>query len=296
MEFNDAGLLSFVQAQANSVQREASLGATYGITYPQYIDIDSGGGPFVPGVTYVSIKQVGKAEYINGNADDVPLADATLSTKVMPVFNQGIGYGYGYIEAQQAQLYGMNLATERALSARRAYEQAIESIVFDGDSKHGLTGFKGISSSAANAGSNITKWVSGTATAVSMAQDLVTLVNLTGAGNQHTANRILLEEGQFTVADTTYFGNGSTTAIDYVQRKYPGLKVQGVKGLENSSSKALYIAYRKSPDVVSLLLPMPHRFLPVRERGSLGFVVPGIFRVGGVNFKRKQDIAFAAAA
>lgn len=297
MQFSDSDLTNFVQAQANRVVRQASKDARYGITYPNFVPVDTSGSAFSPGTTFVSVNQAGRAGYINGNSDDVPLADASLSVTTASVYTQGIGYGWGYVEVNQARQYGFDLAAERALSARRAYEQELERLVFQGDSTHGLLGFKGLTSAVATSASNITAWVQGTTTAAQIAQDLIGLVKNTGQKGAPTANRILLDDGQYDIADTTFFANGGNlTALDYVKSKYPGMQIRGVDSLTNSSSKSLYIAYNRSPDVLSLVLPMPHRFLPVRNKGTLGFVVPGIFRTAGMNFKRKEDIAFAKAA
>lgn len=286
---------NFLQQQSTIIQREVNLAPNYGILYPQYVPV-VGGNPWASSVTFVSTKKYGEAGYINGNADDVPMADATMQASVSQVYMGGIGYGYGLAEINEARQGGVDLSIEKALAARRAYNLKIEDIVFNGDSARGFVGLKGISSSNANTGTAITKWVSGTTTAQQIANDLVTLVKLTGPANAPTADTIVMDDAQFDIADTTFFSNGSMTAIDYIKRKYPGMRVTGVNGLVNGSSKSLYIAYRRSPDVLALMLPMAHRFLPVYQAGPLRWEVPGIFRVGGMNFKRKQDIAFVTSA
>lgn len=294
-DFMDASAAeAFLASQTTRIEREVNLDPQYGILYPQFVPV-VGGNPWANSVTFLSTKKYGEAGYINGNADDVPMADAALSASVAQVHMFGIGYGYDLADLNQARQGGYNLPAERALAARRVYELKIEDIVFNGDSSKGFVGLKGVSGSVANTGTAITKWVGGTATAQQIANDLVTLIKLTGPGNTPTANTVVMDDAQFDIADTTFFSNGSMTAIDYIKRKYPGLRVAGVSGLTNGSGKSLYIAYRRSPDVLALNLPMAHRFLPVYQAGPLRWEVPGIFRVGGVNFKSKQDIAFKAS-
>jgi hypothetical protein len=46
------------------------------------------------------------------------------------------------------------------------------------------------------------------------------------------------------------------------------------------------IAYRKDPEIIKIHVPMPHRFLPVWQRGPLVYDVPGIFRTGGLEIRR----------
>lgn len=295
INLNDASAAeTFLQSQTTIIQREVNLAPNYGILYPQFVPV-VGGNPWANSVTFLSTKKFGEAGYINGNADDVPMADATLQASVSQVYMGGIGYGYGLAEINEARQGGVNLGVEKALAARRAYQLKIEDIVFNGDSTRGFTGLKGLSGTTATTGTAITKWTTST-TAQDIANDLVTLMKLTGPGNAPTADTLVMEDGQYDIADTTFFSNGSMTAIDYIKRKYPGLRVAGISGLKNGSSKEMYIAYRRSPDVLALRLPMAHRFLPVYKAGPLRWEVPGIFRVGGMNFRSKQDIAFVTAS
>lgn len=295
INLNDATAVeTYLQGQTTRIERVVNESVTSGILYPQFLPVITAGNPWAPSTTFVSANHQGQAGYINGNADDVPMADAGLDATVKQAYMGGIGYGYGLEEINASRLGGFNLAEEKAYAARRAYEVKIEDIAFNGDATKGFTGLKGVSASTATPlGSTITKWVAGSTTANQIALDLVGLVKKTGAGNVQTADTIVMDDAQFDIADTTFFANSSMTAIDYLRRKYPSLRITGVVGLTNSSSKSLYIAYRRSPDVIALYIPMPHRFLPVYQAGPLRWEVPGIFRVAGVNFKRKQDIAFA---
>ena len=46
------------------------------------------------------------------------------------------------------------------------------------------------------------------------------------------------------------------------------------------------VAYRRDPTVVKMHLPMPYRFLKPWQVGPIIWEVPGIFRFGGVDFRR----------
>jgi hypothetical protein len=52
------------------------------------------------------------------------------------------------------------------------------------------------------------------------------------------------------------------------------------------------VLYRRDPSVLSFYLPMPHRFMPVWQNGPLNFLVPGIFRVGGVEIRRPYSVRY----
>ena len=52
------------------------------------------------------------------------------------------------------------------------------------------------------------------------------------------------------------------------------------------------VAYRRSPDVLKLHMPMPHRFFPVFQSGPFRWDVPGLFRLGGVDIRRPLEVAY----
>lgn len=66
------------------------------------------------------------------------------------------------------------------------------------------------------------------------------------------------------------------------------LLIRGVRGLDTAgaSGNGRAIAYTRTPDVVKIHLPMPHRFLPVWQTGPIVFDVPGIFRIAGLEIRR----------
>jgi len=53
------------------------------------------------------------------------------------------------------------------------------------------------------------------------------------------------------------------------------------------------VAYRRDPAVLEFHMPMPHRFMPVWQNGPINFLIPGIFRIGGIEIKRPAAIRYA---
>ena len=64
--------------------------------------------------------------------------------------------------------------------------------------------------------------------------------------------------------------------------------VRGLLGLDTAGAGGTKraVAYRNAEDVVKLHLPAAHRFEAPRVKGTYGYVVPGWFRTGGVEFQR----------
>ena len=52
------------------------------------------------------------------------------------------------------------------------------------------------------------------------------------------------------------------------------------------------VAYRRSPEVLKMHVPMPFRFLPAWQVGPILFEVPGIFRLGGVDIRRPKSVRY----
>ena len=289
-------IAAFLQAQNTKIQNQVNDTVFKDIIYPTVVPVDTTGGEFVSSVTFLSSEGAGKAEYVNLNADDIPKVDSTIGERVMPVYDTGLGYGFGLGELQQAQALKVDLKADRALLARRGAEEKLEDIVFAGDSARGMVGFRGITNTQAKTGTAIGAWVLNTTTAATIFNNLLNLMDLTGQ-NRASADTILLDRAQYLIALATFFPNSSKTALDVLKEQFSGLEVYGVSNLKSiAGSKELYIAYRRSPEVLSLELPMPHKFLPLWQAGPTRWDVPGIMRTAGLNFKRKQDIAFVKAS
>ena len=292
-----AALQAFAQSQQAIIERETFDPARdmADIVYPQYVPV-VGGNPLAEAVTFISTKRAGAADFINANADDVPLVGANADANTKPVFTAAIGYAWGWEELRQASAMGWQLQADKAITARRAYEEMMQRLVFDGDSKRGLVGLN-----AAPGATKVTTGFTGdwsdnaSITAKEIAKDLLTLIRGTGKGEEPTANRIVLPADEYTTAQVTFFGDSSQTALSLVASQYPGVQVTSRVALETAGtgSKRRYLAYRFDPTSLAFYLPMPLQFLPVYQAGPLRFEVPGVFRVAGLNVKRSTDFAYA---
>lgn len=292
-------LLAYARSQNSIIERQVFSQADMAdIVYPQFVPL-VGGSADAQAVTFISSKGAGKAAFINANADDVPLADTQVDADTKPVYTAAIGYGWGWEELSRARALGVTLQADRAFAARRAYEEMMQSLVFDGDAKRSIIGLNNVTNSVATqVTSGFTgDWSDNTSiTAAAIAKDLITLIRATGKGQQPTANRIVLPADEYTTALVTFFPNGSLTALDLVRQQYPGVQITSRTALESISSKRRYLAYRFDQTSLAFYLPMPLQFLPVYQAGPLRFEVPGLFRVAGLNVKRKEDFAYAQGA
>ncbi|WP_252361416.1 major capsid family protein [Pseudomonas asiatica] len=132
--------LGFVVSQTSYIERQVNEIVYADIQYPQLIPVDTSAPEWIKTVTYYSADKVGKADWINGNADDIPLASTERSKFETQIHMAGIGYGYGLEEISQAQMLGINLTADDAMAARRAYEEMVDRVALLGDSSKGFSG------------------------------------------------------------------------------------------------------------------------------------------------------------
>lgn len=293
--------LAFVMRQASIIEPGVYATRYPDIQYRDLIPVDTSGSEFASSVTYFSSDRFGKADWINGNSDDIPRAGTNRTKFETPVYTAGIGYGYGWEEIGKAQLLGINLPSEDAAAARRASDEMVDRIALTGDASKGFTGLfnaTGVTPVAAPTGG----W--DTATPAQIVADMnAALLNIfNGTNTTSIADRLLLPWSKFFKISTTQMSAGSDTTIlqffiannVYTAATGRPLMIRGLRGLDTAgvSGVARMIAYRYAPEVLKLHMPMPHRFLPVYQSGPLRFDVPGVMRLGGLDVRLPKEVAY----
>ncbi len=293
--------LGFVVSQTSYIERQVNEIVYADIQYPQLIPVDTSAPEWIKTVTYYSADKVGKADWINGNADDIPLASTERSKFETQIHMAGIGYGYGLEEISQAQMLGINLTADDAMAARRAYEEMVDRVALLGDSSKGFSGlfnFPGVTAGTAVTGN----WV--TATADQILADVNTALTVQAQGTLFTAfsDTLLLPYSKFLLLATRKVNEqGLESILTYLQRNnvYTAqtgrqLMIKGLNGLDTAGAggTARMITYRRDPSVLKMHIPMPHRFLPVYQAGPIRWEVPGIFRLGGVDVRRPAEVRY----
>lgn len=298
----------FVQSQTSHIEAGVYRHRYPDLDYASMIPVDSSANPFVKSVTYYDIDGAGRAKWINGNAKDIPLVGIQMGSTETAVAMAGIGYDYGYEEVNQAAMLGLNLGSEKAFYANRAYQQKVYDVAFTGDTEKGWEGlfdYTGVpaASVAADGTGSSTLW--STKTGDLIARDVnALLIGMHSATNtvEMADSLILPIERYQTIATTRMDANGSDmTVLEFIRRynvltAMTGrpLDIRGMRGMLTigSGSSARMIAYRKSPEVMKLHIPMPLRFLPVQV-DVLRYLVPGVFRLGGLDIRLKKAVRYA---
>lgn len=293
--------LGFVTSQATHIEAAVNAAIYPDIQYQFLVPVDSSAHPFTQTVTYYSSDMFGKAGWINGNSDDIPMAGTERAQHKTSVYTAGIGYGFGWEEINVAMMMGVNLQSDDAAAARRAYEEMVDRVVMAGDAEKNFSGFlnyPGVTAAAVTTGN----WTAATNEDLILA-DINALILGIATDTLYTsvADTLLLPLAKLNFLATQRLGDTQMTILQFLRTNntYTALtgrplEIRGVRGLETAGAGSTNraVAYRRSPDVLKVHIPMPHRFLPVWQKGPLYWEVPGVFRLGGVDVRRPKEVRY----
>lgn len=301
MVFDAQAALGFVTSQTSHIETAVNETVYPDIQYPALIPVDTSAHPFAQTVTYTSSDKFGKANWINGNADDIPLAGSEMTQFKTSVYTAGIGYGFGWEELGVAMMLGQNLQATDAQAARRAYEEMVDNVAMRGDARKGFSGiinYPGITAGAVATGN----WAGATDEDLILA-DVNNLLLGVGTDTLFTslADTLLMSPGRLNLLATRRLGDTTMTVLEFLKKNNTYTAMTGreltfrtVRGLETagSGSTQRMVAYRRAPDVLKLHIPMPHRFLPAMQDGPLHVIVPGVFRLGGLDIRKPKEVRY----
>ena len=300
MTFDTQAALGFAVSQTSHIETQVNETLYPDIQYAELIPVDTSAHPFATTVTYYSSDKFGQANWINGNADDIPLARTQRAKHETGVHMAGIGYSFGYEEINQAQMLGMDLNAENAIAARRAYEEMVDAVALYGNASKGFEGL--LSNSSVTAASATTgDWNNATEDQILADLNDALLAVSTDTAYAAMADTLLLPYERLNLLATTRLGDTQITLLEFLKKNNTftamtgrELMIRAVRGLDTAGvgDTNRMIAYRRDPQVLKLHVPMPHRFLPVFQDGPLSFVVPGIFRLGGLDIRRPKEVRY----
>lgn len=286
--------LRFLQGQRARIERAAYNSDWPDIVYDSLIPVDTSGSIWDSAVVTMrsDMDGYGQAEFINGNADDVPMANAGMTADVNKVHLAGIGYWYGFQELNQAQQLGVSLTEERARAARRKAELFKQKIALEGDESKGMSGLVG------NTTYDIVDETNGSWDDTDDVQNVLTDINNllleTGNGEAVTADTLLIPADRMQKLAGRVIDNTGITWLQFIANNNiltsqtgNELRIRGLVAL-NDNHRA--IAYQRSSDVLALRVPGEHRFLEPFRSGPLRIDVPGIMSVAGLQIKQPDMV------
>jgi hypothetical protein len=272
---------------------------SYDIVYPELkatrlIPVSTEAGPGAEAITYQQFDSVGLMKLIADYADDLPRADVKGKEFTSTIKSLGGSYGYNVQEIRNAQMAGKPLQQRKANAVRMANEQAVNRIAWfaDGSATYGgLYGFffnPNTTKSAAPVGA----WLTGPKTPDQIIGDVNFAINKIPdvTSGVESADTCLISLTEFSyIASTPRSATSDTTILEFLRRVHPGVTFEYLNEAKavtpnprtGTASANLLVAFRRSPDKLTLEIPQPFEQFPAQERG-LEFVVPAHSRIGGV--------------
>lgn len=305
MNIKDQQALAFVAGQAHRINQQV-----YETRYPDWdfarlIYVDTTGPEWGPGVITYTSDVSGVANWQAAAAKDIPLSDVSQERTVRNFHLAAIGYQFNLEEVNTIMGFpGASLPDRRAKAARLAYMKFMYDLTLKGSAAKGLKGiinYTGVTATdAPNDGTSSARvWIDANGVGQKTPAQIVRDINLGLQGVYLTTGMIELAdtlllpiEAYNYIASTPYSATTMETILSFIQRTNiytmqtgQPLTIRAVADLSKgdaAGTKGRMVAYKNNAEYVRLHLPMAHRFLPVYQDGPLNFVIPGIFRTGGV--------------
>ena len=281
-------------------QRELELikAQSYDVQYADLIarnlfPVSNEGGFAITSITYRSYDKVGAAKLINNYAKDLPRADVGGKEVTIPVKEIGTSYGYTIKEIAASQLTGRSLDQQRANASRRAVEEEINDIAFNGRTDADLPGFLSNPNiptvTVVNGAGGTPEWTTKTPDEI-----LFDVNDLFGDIFENTkmkerADTLLLPPQQWNyIASTPRASNSDTSILQYIVKNSPFIMSEDniipVNELVGAGTAGvdIMVAYTRRPDKLQLEIPGELQYFAPQEQG-LEFVIPGMSSIAGVN-------------
>lgn len=272
--------------------------------FPQSYEADPGAETIV----WRQTDQVGVARIVANSADDLPRVDVLDQENFSHIRTIGVSYAFTNQEIRAANLANKPLTARRAEAARRATDQRMNTIAFNGSKKDNLKGIFEtananivVAGTAAAAPNGIAWSAASGKTADEILTDMFALVD---TPNQATngverPNTMVLPIAAFNyISATPRSTQSDTTILEFFRRVRPGVAVMSMTEFDSvavppsgGAATSVAMAFVRSDEHVTMEIPMAFTQNAPQPR-NLEQVVPCEARFGGVIVHLPLSIAF----
>ena len=235
---------------------------------------------------YTELEDLGHADLVAENATDLPNVDIAGHNNLREIRTVASSITFTTQDLRASQRRGVvNIAQEKARSARRAMDRILNQLIRTGRPSANLRGFTnhpGIKLLAAPVGN----WL--TAAPATIRDEFATAVNAPGIDSDAVleVNTVSMSRAIWGRLHSLQNGPGDTgyTVMRYLVENNPQITKWesefGHRSIGPGGTDAMML-YNRDSDIAKAILPMPMRPLPVEERG-LNSVMGFEMRYGGV--------------
>ena len=291
-QFTMDAALGFVTSQTAHIEREALRAPLPAIRYAQDIPVDTSPNAYASSVTFFTQDAVGRAKYINGHGDDIPLANIRRGAHEVGIDTAGIGYMFSIIEIGQAQMMGINLPSEGAMAARTAFEQFVDEVAYIGNAEAGTTGL--FNNGEVEEIAATVAWDTATPDQILADVNGALVAAYTQTNGLQMPNTLRMPIEAYAILSTRKMSDyDNTTILTHIRANnlYTATTGQPLDVLGTTRLTDKLVAYQKAPDVLKMYMPQPLTFIAPQPR-NLEIYVPGWFRFSPVNIRKPSAVKY----
>jgi hypothetical protein len=257
-------------------------------------------GPGATEITFRKYTGVGFAKVIADYASDFPRVDVYGEEVTRKVKGLGDSYGYSIEEIRASQMANKNLDQRRANAARRAQDELVDRIAWNGLVNYNIPGFinyPGISEyTVPNDGTGTTKtWSTKTADQILRDMNALAAKVVEVTSGREIPDTILLPLQQYNLISTMRVGTASdTTVLQYFLKTSPYIKaVEWVNELDaaGAGSADRMMVYARDTEHLTLEIPQPFEQFDAVQKG-MAFEIPCHSKTAGILVYYPLSIAF----
>ena len=290
LQTKDDGI-AFVQSQLGVLDPKLYETKYQGITFEEYIPIDSSDPEWADTASYISYDAVTMGKFIGANAKDLPNVAINAKKTDIPLYYGGIEHGWSLDELRKSQQMRMPLDTTGAAMKVRGFKEHQQKVAYEGDATRGLTGLFN--------NANVPETVAtGFDPATATGDEWVDMLNsqyetvYTTTANVHRPNVQLVPQNLWKYLLKPMNAVTTTTILQYyLENSYakslgvnlvvrPVFQLNGV----GVNSTGRIVTYELNPENLGMKVPMAIRSIAPQMEGLM-VTVPSEYKFGPVFFR-----------
>lgn len=296
----DAGESAFFLRQLEHIMPEVYMVEHVELKARQLLPVDSSAPAGTRTITWRMWDRIGVARIISDYTRELPKVALYGNEQSVKVRDIGVGYSYSIPEIQSARLANVSLDVEYALAARRASEELLDRIAWQGDAKtglKGLIGYAGVSEYTVPADGTGSSKLWTTKTPTQILRDLagMTTAVRVPTKSRETPDTIVLPLAAYDyIAQMPYSVNSDKTILRYYLDNNPfAMQVEWLDVLNyvGAGGVGRMYAYKKDPRKLKLHVPQDFTQLAPQLAG-LNYEIPCLMSTGGLTIQYPLSVAF----
>lgn len=295
----DSGESAFFLRELESIEARSYDTKYKRLKAVELLPVDTTDDPGADTTTYQRFTKVGIAKIIADYADDAPRVDVYGEEVTTKIYRIGDSFGYDRQEIRRSRMAGKSLDARRANTAKRASDEKINEIAWNGETDYSISGFidyPGITEyTVPNGVGGDTEWNTKTPDEIVADMSGIVTAIIDSTNGVEEPDTMLMPIEQFEYINNTRMADGTDTTILQFFLKN-NMHIKNIDWLVELSGAGAggadrYMVYPRVRENVALKIPLPYTQLPPQQKGY-GFEILTETRCAGVVVYYPQSVAF----